>query len=87
MNTFAAGAIGDAFMQLSAKSTDPNGWNCERKSLFAIAKVFAFCGLFRHVSPLKGPENLTPVAAWLDVLAKSRGVKSSLRRMGAPTAC
>jgi hypothetical protein len=25
MNTFAAGAIGDGFMQLSAKSTDPNG--------------------------------------------------------------
>jgi hypothetical protein len=25
MNAFAAGAIGDPFMQLSAKSTDPNG--------------------------------------------------------------
>jgi hypothetical protein len=46
--------------------------------------VFAVCGLFRHVSPLKGPENLTPVAAWLDALAEKRGVKSSLRRTGAP---
>jgi hypothetical protein len=73
LNAFAASAIGDAFMQLSAKSTDPNGKNCKRKSLFAIAKVFAVCGLFHHVSPLKGLENLTPVVAWLDALLKSWG--------------
>jgi hypothetical protein len=40
--------------------------------------------LFRHVSPLKGPENLTPVVAWLDALAEKPVDETSLRRMGAP---
>jgi hypothetical protein len=84
LNAFAASAIGDAFMQLSAKSTDPNGKNCKRKSLFAIAKVFAVCGLFHHVSPLKGLENLTPVVAWLGCLAEKLGTESSLRLTGGP---
>jgi hypothetical protein len=50
LGALAAGAIGDAFMQLPAKSADPNGKNSERKSLFAIAKVSAVFGLFRHAS-------------------------------------
>jgi hypothetical protein len=52
MKALAAGAIGDPFMQFSAESADPNGQNCTRKSLFAIAMVSIVFGLFRHVPPL-----------------------------------
>jgi hypothetical protein len=66
LNAFAAGAIGDAFMQLSAKSADPDGQNGKRKSLFAIAKVSAVLGLFRHVVELESLEYLTSVENRLD---------------------
>jgi hypothetical protein len=51
--------------------------------VFAIAKVFAVCGLVRHVSPLKGLENLTPVEDWLDVSVEKPGCNFSLRLTGA----
>jgi hypothetical protein len=70
LNALAASAIGDAFMQLSAKSADPNGQNCKRKSLFAIAKVSAVFGLFRHVFALESLEYLTSVEDRLDASVK-----------------
>jgi hypothetical protein len=43
--------------------------------MFAVAKVSVLFGLFRHVSPLKGPENLTPVEDGLDASFENRELR------------
>jgi hypothetical protein len=50
MDALAAGAIRHRLVEFSAKGAVPNGQDGKRKSVFAIIKVSAFFGLFRHVS-------------------------------------
>jgi hypothetical protein len=50
LDALAAGAIRHRLVEFSAKGAVPNGQDGKRKSVFAIIKVSAFFGLFRHVS-------------------------------------
>jgi hypothetical protein len=51
VDAFAAGAIGHDFVDLSTKLANPNSQNGKGKSVFAIAKMCAFFGLFCHLLP------------------------------------
>jgi hypothetical protein len=50
INALAARAISHSLVEISAMMAAPNGQNGKGKFVFAITKMSAFIGLFRHFS-------------------------------------
>ena len=54
INALAARAISHSLVEISAMMAAPNGQNGKGKFVFAITKMSAFIGLFRHFSSIGG---------------------------------
>jgi hypothetical protein len=72
LNAFAAGAISNSFMEISAMLADPDRWNSARKAMLAIADIPAFFSLFPHVFP----SNETRLAVMFDAATEELPVRS-----------